>query len=1472
MACSVFRDGATREIKKVEAENGRDSNLFKELLSKLGDKEKALNSWLISYTPTFRSGYEGTYDGNYEPSVEAVLEYDEGAVDTKQLDILKKLVNVTAQKTKDGYIEPESFTAVSHRVSDLVAKYQKEIGLIFNNDDTTAADIGTTIHLYAEELMKKLIGSGKSDAQIRDTVNEALLSAGITTKWADINTKTFNAISDGIQLIYDEIQENQKAINEDQRAVILTEQIVHDKFKDLAGTLDLTVVYSDGRTATYDFKTMFMGDKHIKKGWAPASANKMANKMTGWNIQASNYKEILRTSYGVTDFAESRIVPIGVDYKNFIKKGKRTVATTADSIKTVYMRSEKLSKPSLEQIPLSGELTGDRSKDRVIVRLEKRRESLLAKQRAASNNSARKILAGKIFKIDTALKELILHNDAVQVMRQSGETLTAINSRKVVTERMSPAYLGAKDLMQYKQDIELYLEILGAITLEEGGMEGINSLEELTTLIETKGKKGQDKFVKEIFKTSKVTSTIASLEQMKADLETMIIDRAQEEAGGDIDFKQPGKNPGIIGRLLYGIAEVDNPIFQRFTELFTRSRDVAEEKTFLDIDLMKEKHKALKADATRKGSTVQAEFNKLINPKTKHLNGEVNEKFYEDIKIAREKEDVAWFKANTEFNLAVYERGKEMHDAIFTDPSFDPVTYFGLYQRTGESNIQFKNRIKKKIKEKQKEFVKYNDPTVSKSAWVTSRYMKFKPSAAYRSDFSKMISSPENKVLKEYYDTYVALNEKYDRLTGAETKIKRNFIANVSQSMVERLFELGAVDGVSHIFQSFGHSLQVREQDELLGRTDPDTGERIKSIPLLYSDEISIPLDKKEKAAAKELATTQLTAAFIAEGKSIKSIEFAKALEEAIEKAEKAKEFEKGRGIKSIDLTKSMIMMANSVHRYSEMRKIEDDVLTLREILANGDVSETLLDEHGRLMKSRLLGKMATRIGVDQSTLQLFDDYMDYLVYGKSVKGDISLGNVSSNKLLGKLHDYLSLKALALNPILGAASYLGATASLRILGKEGRMFTDKQLQEAFKLTTMKAKAQFNETDQNDDETKTAYAISMFRPSARDLAYEEAELTSASWGNQNLTWRNAFVFHRKGDDHIDDQILIAMMKSHVIDDSGYIVPQAQYPEGKSVFDSLEIKDGKGTVKYNGDDIFLFRGTEYTKFRNKVRKVAFNVKGSVSEEHRAQLSATALGKMVMKFRSWMPGLVQSRWGEWKYDNTLEALEVGRFRVLLGQFTGHGLIPALKSTKDLMVRSIPFLGAYYKGEASPEYITEKFAEFMKENPHLADRGFTENDIAELIEDKLKGAMVEVRMYTALFAFITFLAAGLDWDDRDENNMFTRTVFLVAKRTALELSFFWSPESVLDIVNYPFPVMSLIDDLMKIATNTIDETRDALKGENSYSDTTDWGYYTIKNVPLINQVLNFAGFFNPSRFENQETFIEEFFGDEKEKKKKKK
>lgn len=72
MACQVIKD-SKGEIQQVLAPNGKESILFNEIETTIGNKEAALKLWAATDTPSFKRDFSGVTDANGEPLITDVM-------------------------------------------------------------------------------------------------------------------------------------------------------------------------------------------------------------------------------------------------------------------------------------------------------------------------------------------------------------------------------------------------------------------------------------------------------------------------------------------------------------------------------------------------------------------------------------------------------------------------------------------------------------------------------------------------------------------------------------------------------------------------------------------------------------------------------------------------------------------------------------------------------------------------------------------------------------------------------------------------------------------------------------------------------------------------------------------------------------------------------------------------------------------------------------------------------------------------------------------------------------------------------------------------------------------------------------------------------------------------------------------------------------------------------------------------------
>ena len=115
------------------------------------------------------------------------------------------------------------------------------------------------------------------------------------------------------------------------------------------------------------------------------------------------------------------------------------------------------------------------------------------------------------------------------------------------------------------------------------------------------------------------------------------------------------------------------------------------------------------------------------------------------------------------------------------------------------------------------------------------------------------------------------------------------------------------------------------------------------------------------------------------------------------------------------------------------------------------------------------------------------------------------------------------------------------------------------------------------------------------------------------------------------------------------------------------------------------------------------------------------------------------------------------------------------------------------------------------------------------------------------AVFLLIgLMLALGGDWDDDDKVDLKQswagRKLLSVVNRIYRETAVFYDPTEMTGPRASGIPLISLAQQGLKWTSNSMDEMRDRLFGEDSAQDRTGPGYYTWKFLPGLSGVVRAA------------------------------
>lgn len=523
---------------------------------------------------------------------------------------------------------------------------------------------------------------------------------------------------------------------------------------------------------------------------------------------------------------------------------------------------------------------------------------------------------------------------------------------------------------------------------------------------------------------------------------------------------------------------------------------------------------------------------------------------------------------------------------------------------------------------------------------------------------------------------------------------------------------------------------------------------------------------------------------------------------------------------KSYDLATNLLLFGKMAYNHAHMAEIEANVLALKTLMEND--KEMTTDANGNPVRDSQLKTAFRQIKTQNDLYQTFDDFANYYLYGiKFQEGDLSKNTI---KRLLKIKQLFSIKTLGFGFIpAGAAAIAGRTA-IHVEASKGVYFNHKQMQ---KTMSMMGK-----------EYKKYRAFSdFFSIHAEDFTTKEALSLSAKGVQKHFDVRTMFMPFREVDENLENLVMVSMAQNYGFDSDGNLKKLENLPEdSKSIWDLTTFENGELNITGLTDK-------NHQAFRQGVMEVAAAVKGSMSSEDISRVDTMLMLNMGMQFKSWMPAIIEERFGSLKYRKHLDTAKIGRYTALGEEFKKMEDTSYPYFLKNVVAPNIgKFMMAMlplvkYKS-GNKEMLLRRLEEWKALNPeHTND--ITEEQYVELKERQIKAMAAELRAILLMTSLI--LALGMDWDDDGEplysEMWFTRQVYKVLSRGESEMAFMYNPKEFLRLTKNPFPTFSLLGDIYSVFSNTSDEIRDYVFGENTARDKTPWGYYSSRFIPGMQQ-----------------------------------
>jgi hypothetical protein len=355
--------------------------------------------------------------------------------------------------------------------------------------------------------------------------------------------------------------------------------------------------------------------------------------------------------------------------------------------------------------------------------------------------------------------------------------------------------------------------------------------------------------------------------------------------------------------------------------------------------------------------------------------------------------------------------------------------------------------------------------------------------------------------------------------------------------------------------------------------------------------------------------------------------------------------------------------------------------------------------------------------------------------------GFLSGANTIDNAML-----YVQNKGMAFNLPAGVANYLQGNIAAWTHAAGGRDFSSSEFRKAWWITNQSLGKGITQ-----DGKKMMLLMEHFdilKDSSEELYTDDSvsQFGNAIAGDRKWMKRfSSFYINKKVEYMNQAPTMAAMLMNRGLWD------KFDVKDDKLVFEGEEVVD-------NDKSMFHVTSDEYHKQRLQIDHIIKKLNGNYDPYSRVQIKKTALGRAAMQFRSWIPELINERFGEEKNDRVMGRKERGRYRDLI----------TMKGIKGLLWNTIPF---YSK-------------DVMDENGNIDD----------LASHNAKKNAKELQVYLMLAATGAALSA-LAADDDDEAWYFNMLVNN-ALRARKDLEFFANPFEAEKISKNILPLMSVMSD----------------------------------------------------------------------------
>lgn len=1402
----IKREAVDKLIAELVIHQNEGTTEFPELRD--GANRSTVRTWWQKILDWFKGMYRSTDIEIFEDVAERIMtegfgtasEVGEGVMfqlSNKQKSFQRKLIDTanTVQKVEDekpadpelrGHeesnnwyklIKPDgSWERIKKRVTDRVKAWYKEKfpGKVFSKEEKELNEfkrkLGVKYHKYMEEIHGRFFHTDKN-SELYGTRRETPLE----------RSHIVDEVDEGVYLKMERyyIDLVNKHFSGEKNPLVFSEVVIYDGVEKEAGTIDLLIVDEDGKTHLYDWKFM--------------SVKKYANdipwfKQGAFNIQLGRYKDILIKRYGMKDIGFNRAVPILLDIERHDK----------DDPSSRYLKGIKVGSVDPKQIedlklvPFSEETesTGIKNIDKVIKKMNAIHKQL-SKKKVTSDEEGefkreRLNVVREALRYLQSVNEIAPLIDVISVMRKEGEIIISDWEAKFKGKERSGDFTN-DELSDFAEDVIEYMAIANTFkdvdkTIGELIYNPSMDKEATSPEMQQELEKRKEVLSKVRDEAQKITNSYNEIDEISKEFADKFI--------GERNLVSGLLRPEAVVKNLFtsftGVSDLPTASTRVLYKLVNDAKSNATRDAITKVDKLLGLRKRLEKRGGSLRKLVQRIYQK--DEKGRRVNRLVykySKDFYDEFSAnaAEDKRSVQWIRDNVDVEAYWEEASKLMNNRI------------KRLERTYDENIEMRDRLilqeKRKWDITRKDFIGHDN-------YILRRH----PLEKWKSDEYKEIEKDGD--LLALYNFIHELNDNASEMGYIDNRVVNTFLPFVRKSFAESI----SWDFGTSAIKNFGKNLKINPDDVGYGKVNELNQELEYGIPKYYTQDFT-----KTESGENDYSDV------------------------------------------SEDLFKNLLLYINHMENYKYMSDVEGQLMLVKQVekfkghIATNRVGNPVIE-----------GGRPKVLEENKENRDIFELFLRGLLYGQKyplsdkdspvpiphvrtfmirvinkmagrevIKPDEKVTNASLIKFMDSINRAMQMKTLGFEAISGAANYFGG--NIQALAQAGNYFSQNDfLDNERKLFGQK----FKSKTEKDIFVKL---VDTFMPLRDDPIYERAKKAGMGLVTQETLSDFIMMFMKYPEYFVEKSIFTSLLDNTMVID-GKLVNIREYVRNKykgrrykpgGTFKRTErrvkdeIKELKRTKSItatrrleNGELVIpgfdMNNREEIQRLTRLTRKLSRNATGGLSDSDLNMMSMNIWTKSMMIFKSWIPKLVETRFGKFRKitddfsivineDGTTEGekYDIGRVRLF-------GLLLGM-SVRDRSTHIINMLQANDKGIVALDKMYDDFA--LKYEQRTGQTfTMTRDDFNDLVRRNLANQMKELGLLMSMFG--SMLALGLLGPDEDEGTKadrnFHRFTQKAVDKFVQELSFFYNPVEFQEMISgSAFPAIGLVSDATRFMNHTI-------------------------------------------------------------------